>query len=329
MVPNQNLINPTRLSEITREPGYWKSTALDLLSLLSALATGYTYYFYITTGLSPWYLFGAFLAFAACSSLQVFLAPKSWRRVIVIVGEALCLTIWFYFFESWQAVAIAGGTLFVLLQWGYFSSRSDMKNSVEVRFFGVTSAVLGKVVTGLLLFAIIVYAPQAEGQRAFVPRQNFQAFFSWSVGYIENFYPAFDLTTTFGSFAESVAKSQVKGNASFENLSPTQQSAAIDQMVQSLADSVKTATGVAPAASQALSDVAYDYIVATINGWRAQFGGQFMLVWGIALFLALRTVGVFLVWIAQFVSLVFYELLLALGFMHIGESTQTQEVVQY
>lgn len=328
-VPNQNLINPVTLSDIGRPTGFWRSVVLDLLSVLSALFLGYTYFRYLTTGLSPWYALGIFLAFSAFSVLQVFLAKGIGRRVLMILAEAIALVVCFVFYNDWQVVLIAGLAAFVVLLWGYFASRLTVRNQMEVQFFKATRNVLGKVTTAVLLVMVIVYVPQAQGDQIFMPRESFKVLFNWATGFLNNFYPGISLTGSFGDFSQNFARAQLQNNVTFGSLTQSQQNVAIEQAMAELSGAVAKTTGIAPTQSESVSDVAYDYLVSTLVNLRNKFQDQFTLWWIIALFLILRSIGIVFVWIAQIASLVLYEILLAGGFMHIDEATQTKEIVAY
>lgn len=326
---SQNLVSPIRISFPARQPGFWKSIALDFISVCAALFFGGSYFYYLTVGISPWFVFGGSLLFAACAVLQVFLAQKIVRRVLVMLGETIALIVCFVFYDDWRVVLVAGAVTLVVLMWGYFTSRAELQNEMEIRFFKVTRGVLGHVTTAVLLFMILVYAPQAEGSGIFVPRESFRTLFSWTANFFENLYPGVTFNDSFANFSGEFAKAELRDNPTFLSLSQPEQNAAIEQAVSQLSGSVEKTTGVAPAPTESVSDVAYNFIVATLTHWKNQFQGQFTIIWVIVLFLIFRTIGFVFIWIAQFVSLIIYELLLALGFMRIDKVTQTKEMTAY
>lgn len=325
---SQNLIDQAKV-QIGKPPGYWKAVILDLLSLFSALGFGYSYFRYLTDGISPWWILAAGLLFSAFSVLQVFLAPKVGRRIFVLLGEAIAIVVWFAWYDDWRIMVLAGGLLFLMLMWGYFDGRADAANDIEVRFFSVSHDMLSKLTTGLLLTMLLVYAPQAQGSGIFLPRSSFKTFYGWVSGVLDNFYPGLPFNDTFGNFAKDIAQRELQNNPTFQNLNTTQQDAAVAQAVTNLQGTVAAQTGIAPKPNEQVSDVAYDYIVSMLGAWKDKFQDQFVVVWVIALFLILRTIAVLFVWGSQLASLLMYELLLATGFMHIAESTQTKEVVEY
>lgn len=163
----------------------------------------------------------------------------------------------------------------------------------------------------------------------FIPKAGFETIFQWSSGYLNSLYPGVIFDGTFHDFADTFSMTELSNNPTFSTLAPAAQSAVIDEAVKELSASVTQATGVAPLPSESMSDVAYAYVTGTFAHWKNQFKGQFTIVWVIALFLIFRTAGFVFIWVAQFISLLVYEALLALGFMHVDGVPQTKEFVRY
>lgn len=328
-VPNQNLINPSKQVSFGRPPGYWKSITLDFLSVASALAFGYSYFLYLTAGYSLWFAFGAFLAFSVCSVLQVFLAPARVRRMLIVLLEAIALVICFLAYSGWQIALLAFAVALAVLLWGYFAARTDMENQLEIQFFRAARNVLGKVTTAALFVVLVVYVPQAKGNGAFVSRENFRTLFNWAVAPLGNFPFGVPLTGSFGSFSQDFARTQLEGDPTFAAMSPALQDAAIQRAAAAFSDTLTKVIGNAPSPTELTSDVAYDYFVSSLAATRGKSPEQFTIFWIVTLFIVLRALGIVAVWIAAFVSLVAYEILIAAGFMKISESVQTKETVTY
>lgn len=327
--PSQNLIDPTKITEFSEPPGFWKALILDCLSVASALFFGYSYFRYLTDGFSLWFTGSALLIFSILSVLQVFLTKEVKQRSLIILAESFVMVVPFIFYDDWHVPLIAGLVVFIALLWGYLGSKAEAENEVEIHFFKTTRNVLGKVTTAAILFFLIVYAPQAQGQGIFIPRSSFRTLFTWTASSLRSFYPGVAFGGTFGDFASSFVKAELSNNPTFNTLDPAAQTVAVDQGAKQLSGSVKQATGIAPLPNEPVSDVAYDYTVAMLANWKNQFKDQFLIVWVIALFLIFRTIGFIFVWIMQLISLAVYELLIASGFMHIDGIPQTKEVVKY
>ena len=330
VAPNQNLISPTKITtNLSRGPGFGKAITLDILSIVSAAVFGFAYYSYLTRGMSPWFVLVALLIFGVLSVLQAFLSPSVGRRTLIILLEVAAMIGFFFQYDEWQILLVAGLIAFIALFWGYVRSRSEVRNSVEIQFFRGTHHVLAGLTTAALLMMLLVYAPQAQGEGIFVPRESFQTFFVWSTSFLNNLYPTIPFNGTFSDFSAGIAKMELSSNPTFTHLTPTEQSTAINAATSQLSTEVANATGVAPAPSDQVSSVAYNYIVAMLSGWKNQFQTTFVITWVIALFIVLRTIGVIFVWVAQLVSVLVYEALLSGGFMHVTEMPHTKEVVEY
>jgi hypothetical protein len=297
--------------------------------VLSAAFFGYSYYRYLDNTISVWWLLGALALWGVLSVLQVFLAKTFMRRMFVLFGESLAALIFFY--RDDPAILITTViVIFAFLAWGYMASRTDLTNSVEIQFFRITSNALGKLVTAGLLFMILIYTPQVNQGSVFVSRQNFREFFDWSAGLINNIYPNVALNSSFQTFAQGMATMELKNNPNFQTMTPQAQSSTISQTASQFEDSFgTTSSGVAVAPTDPASDAFYNFIVGMLQAWQSEGSSWFIIGWAVVLFLALRTLGILFVWINQFIALIFYEILLASGFMKITEATQTKEMIGY
>ena len=325
---NQNLINPSKIDTSVRPQGFWRSIILDAVSVIAAALFGYSYYRYLTLGSSLWFVLAAMTFFGTAAVIQVFLAKKSGRRILVILLETIATLGWFWY-DNPMIMGITAGILLVMLVWGYVSARMLVKNSVEVPFFGASGNVLGKLTTGVLLFMILIYVPRIGGNALVVSRQGFGTFFDWTSGLVNNFYPGLTLNGTFGDFAQSFTKMELANNPSFQSLNTAQKNAAVTQTTQQLVVNFTASSSSPVATSTPTSDAFYSMLNGVLSAWQSQSSGWFDLGWVVILFIGLRALGVVFVWFAQFVSLIFYEILIASGFMKVMEETRTQETVSY
>lgn len=325
----QNLINPSKISVGVRPSGFWRSLCLDAVAIGSAGLFGYVYYQYLTQGLSVWILLGAITFFGVACVIEAFLARGFARGFVVIVLETAA-ALGFFWKDNLQIVCIIALIMIGMLLWGYLSARSRVQNGVEIPFFGASGEMLGKFTTGILLFMILAYVPQIGGNALVVSSQSFRTFFDWTSGLINDFYPGLSLNGSFGDFAESVAKMETQNNPSFQSLSSAQQNIALQQAADQFAQTF--IQGAAPrtvAISSPASDAFYNVLDGVLSAWQSQSSGWFDVGWVAVLFVGLRAIGIIYVWVAQFITLIFYELLLATGFMKISEETHSHEVIGY
>ncbi len=325
----QNLINPSKINTAVRPPGYWRSFGLDVFSVLSAALFGYLYYRYLTQGLSVWFLLGALTLFGVASVMEAMLSKSALRSMFVIILETVA-ALAFFWKDDPQILGIIAVIMIAMLSWGHFSARARLRNGIEIPFFGASGDMLGKFTTGLLLFMILAYVPQIGGNALVLSQQSFRTFFDWTSGFINSFYPELSLGGSFGDFAQSVSKMELANNPSFQSLNAAQQNVALqqatDQFTQNFLQGAASGT---IATSSPASDAFYNVLNGVLGAWQSQSSGWFDVGWVTVLFIGLRTLGILFVWLAQFISLIFYELLLALGFMKITEETHPREVIGY
>jgi len=160
-------------------------------------------------------------------------------------------------------------------------------------------------------------------------RESFRSLFTWSAGFLTNVSPNLDLNSSFGDFAKNFVSAELNNNPSYSALTPTAQTQVLNQAVTQFSQNIAQTIGTAPSSSTPMSDVAYDYIVATIVSWQSKFSSQFLIVWVIVLFLIFRVLSFIFIIITQLIMVLVYESLLAIGFMRIEGVPQTKETVEY
>jgi hypothetical protein len=324
----QNLINQAKIDTSVRPPGYWKSVGLDAIAVLSAALFGFLYYRYLTQGISVWFLLVGLMLFGVVSVIEVFLSKNALRSLAVIILETAA-ALGFFWRDEPQILGIIAAIMIVMLAWGHFSARARLRNGIEIPFFGVSGDMLSKFTTGLLLFMILAYVPQIGGNALVVSQQSFRTFFDWTSGFINSFYPSISLGGSFGDFAQSVSKMELANNPSFESLPAAEQSSTLQQATDQFTQNFLQSASQPVSTSSPTSDAFYNVLDGVLGAWQSQSSGWFDVGWVTVLFIGLRTLGVLFVWLAQFISLIFYELLIALGFMHVTEETHPHELIGY
>lgn len=347
-IENQKVTNPTKITHIgggdqnfmetskvvaqARRPrGYWKAIILEILGVLCAGSFGYCYYSYLVASLSPWFVLIAFLLWSTVFVLQGFLQKDPERRLLVLILETFALLAFFYAY-NWQVLFLSVLTVIGVLFWGHFSMRRELTNSVGVRFFTASGRALGKLMTAAIIFMIAMYASFWGAQGTlFVSQSSFTSFFDWIAGFVHTAYPTIPVNGSLDDFARGIANLELGNNPVFKAMTPSAQSVAITEtageIIAAFGGNASGTAAITP--SEPASDAFYTYILQKMAGFEERFQNGFYAAWGLAAFIVVRGIGIVFVWIAQFFSLIFYEILLATGFMKIGEQVQTKEVVEY
>lgn len=311
-----------------KRPGHVFALVLDLVSLAAAVGFGFAYRNFLAHRLSPWILLGVMLVFAIVGGLQALLTAHAKRRLLVLLGEALAVSAFFYSADP-PFLAAAGGLFFVFLAWGYVETRRELDYTTEVRFFTNTKPVMGKFITAILLFMVLLYVPQLGPGRVFVSEHTFMGFFDWSAGFVEKWYPGIPFAGSFGDFAQTLVSRELKDNSAFQALPPQSQQTTIASNAQALINNFSQSLGVAVHASDTVGGVMYDFIQKTLSGWQDRFASAFLLGWSVVVFLVLRSLGIVFMWISQLLLGGVYEILLAAGVVKIEEQTVKKEVIGY
>ena len=275
--------------------------------------------------MSVWFLLAALMFFGVASVIEAFLSKNAARSMLVIILETAA-ALGFFWKDDPQILGIIALIMIVMLSWGHFSARARLRNGIEIPFLGASGETLGKFTTGLLLFMILAYVPNIGGNALVVSQQSFRTFFDWTSGFINSFYP------DSRSMVRSVIsrKAFPRWNWRIIQLSKPEhrpeehRAPAGDHAIY--AELFAGHAGGAIATSSPASDAFYNVLDGVLGAWQNQSSGWFDVGWVTVLFIGLRTLGILFVWLGQFISLVFYELLLALGFMKVTEETYPREV---
>lgn len=327
----QNLVNPIRVERVERpgKPvGFYKLIILDLCSALAAFFVGYAYLEFTKGIWSFAILFGVFLAAIVVSALQVLFEKSVWRRIGILLIEIVAFLVLFHTQDP-KLIGISAAIIFLFFVLGYTESRSELNHGMTIRFFSSTHGVAAKTVTALLLAGVVLYVPHIGSGPIFINESAFTVIFDWAAGLAGNFYPTLSLSGSLTDFSASVAKESLSGNATFSAMSPDDQKATLSAATIAVEGNLSKFFSVASTPSSTMNDVAYQSIVSALRAWRARSLFWFSLAWGISVFLVLRAIGVIMVWIGQFFTMIVYELLLAAGAIRITEESQTKEVIGF
>jgi hypothetical protein len=268
----------------------------------------------------------------AAAVLQGLLQSDPTRRFLIAFLESIALVSLFYTY-AWQALAVAGIIVLACLMWGYGAIRREVRNTVEIRFMTASHKVVSKLMTGSLIFMIIMYAALTNSNgNFFVSRSAFDRLFGWVGQVVNNFYPTVPVSGSFNDFAKALARVELQNSSQFQSLTPPQQDQTLAQAAHEITTVFTDATGTKQFAvnpTDTTDNVLYAYLGNLSAGLRDRFANAFVGAWGLILFVTLRSLGIVAVWAGQIFALIVYELLLAIGIIKISEVPATKETVEY
>lgn len=324
---SQNLASQVS-NAVVRPPGFYKSIALDILCLISALAVGFGYRMYL---FGQWPLAWTLLLcipLATFSVLDVFLMRGMPRRMLVLFGEVVGLLFFFYDLPP-KTIGLLAIFMYALLLWGDWRAYREAANSVQVRFFRTATPILKKMTTALIIAGIVLYLPQWRSENAFLSEPDFKTLYTWVLDPIKGFYPNIRLGSSTQAFAESVVQEEVKNTKGFENMLPDMQRQIIEKSISETIAGMQRSLRVSFEATESFSAVLYRAIRIVFDDWQKQFGIEFMLAWSVIVFIALRGLGVIYYGLLGTVAFMCYQLLIAANWIQITGESQMREVIQY
>lgn len=323
-----NLIRQTTAEKIIRPPGFYTSIVLDVLIVFCALFLGFFYRGFLRNSISPIWPLLIFALFALLSVFGMLLTKSMGRRVGAIVLSVFGIVVFFYDlplpFLAGSALAASG-----FLIWGEALSRTEIQNSLSIKFFKVVRPYLNKFITAMALLAVLLYLPQWNAAGDFLSPAAFQSLYRFSSRLAMLFYPELKLDSSAEAFARSLAEFQLKTNLAFLQLLPAARERAVEEGAKQILKglSERTGTEIRPAAP--LSLLLYEVIVKNLRGWQEKFGSQLVFGWGIIVFFILRGIGGLLYFLLAGIGFFVYHFLLAINFIKIVGESRMHETLEY
>ena len=318
----------------SRPPGFYKSIAVDILTVTSAALFSFAYKSYIDG------VFGfiipviTLVVFAMLSSLEVFVIRSLPRRSLILVLEIIALLSFFYD-RSDGVLFLTGGLMLLFTVMGEIQSRREFNNSLELRFFAASRMKLVKLMTAVSLMVVTLYLPQITVDNLnigniFIGPQGFQSFFSWSSGFISRMYPEIQVgNSTVEQLAKDIASLQLKSAPGFKDLAPSEQELSItkaaDELIKQLNNNFETKINGEDTTNQFF----YNVIVSSMEKWKNKLGDWFLFGWLVAFFLIARGIGIILALVTAGLTYTLIQLLLGLGFVHLVGESRMKEIIAF
>lgn len=322
-ISKENLLEKVPVETLIRPKGFYKEIGFDVLAVLSAAWVGYACNAFLRTG-AVWDFAISIFPFLIITAFETILIRSLGRRFLILLLETLVL---FAFFLEDPAVYLlsAGGIFLVFSLWGEISSRTEIMNSIGVSFLRFSAPVFKKTITGLILFTIIIYVPNWNDENVFISPQAFGGVFVWMTGIAHGFYPEINFNSTVNDLAKEITRYQLTNSPSYKNLPEGAQQSVLNAALPEVTSKLKQVFGENLTGNEEVNFVTYKLILNSLNRWRVDFGTWFIIAWIAVVFLASRSIGALVWWIAALVALLIYEILVAINFIAIRGETVTKE----
>jgi hypothetical protein len=292
-----------------------------------AAAVGYGCLLYFSGGVN-------FILFASAAALflvmsffgYLFTADRK-RRLISAFLQIFAFLIFFYSVKI-SVLLSAFGILAIFYLFANHSAHVISENSIKFKFGSIARAYMKKIFVGFALAAIVLYLPQWNSSNIFIPQPKFQQWYDGLASLTQKFYMGVDLTASVGTFAESIVGAQLATNGQFKALPMSQQKDVVRKGVEELMTNMSKNLGFKLTADMSLSQSFYLYLSNLFLSFKEQFGGSFLAVWAVVLFVIIWSTGALLMWLVVLMGYLFFELFSAFNIIHMAGESRTKEIVE-
>lgn len=340
------MLNKTTAEEaVESDRSIYKIIALTVLGIISSFISGYFLKLFIFDSQFDFLLFYflAFLSFLAFFLLKTFFIKGGSKISLIVFLESLGLLAGTLSapFVAFSAAAFYGQlsrnivigifVSFLLLLWANFSGRSELENSLKIRFWLVGKKVLPKAIAALALFASVAYVSvgSANGKEFFISQPTFEKiiFPVAELKFIQNFLPGIDLSLPAGELIKNIAKSQLEQNSQTQLLSESGKKQLINQAAQELEKQFSGFLGAPINPKNKISETLYDAMTKKILGLPESSKPFIPVGAALLIFLTIVSLSLPIRWLVTVLTYVIYEICLAVGFSVIMLEGRSREII--
>lgn len=258
------------------------------------------------------------------------LVTVSWEhRFIVIFLETAAFMILFYSRPDWNLTATVALLMFIFLMWAEVASRSEISNSIELKFLRSARPHINKIITAVILMTALLYIPNLKSSREIISRGVYDGFFSASASALRYIYPGIDFDASIESVITGLTRSQLSEQKEFRGLSKEQQERTVEANTGATISNLQKNADIQFSVNESIRDIIYKFLVSTLNKWRASYGTWFFAIWVTAVFLIVRSIGFLFALVIGILSFFLFHLLIATGFLKFSAQPKMQEIVTY
>lgn len=254
---------------------------------------------------------------------------KSFQNVALITFlESVAMLIVFYdYFSKWAIGAVLG--VFLFLIWGNYSGKSELANTLKIRFWRIGKKVMPKAVAALALFIGVVYFEVGglAQEKFFISSSTFEKMINPVSPVIAQLMPGFDPSLTTEEFIDNLAKNQIEQDPQFESLPAYSKKDLQIQAAKNIEKQLSEFLGISLNPKAKVSEMFYQTLLSRFEKLPA--GVKDLIPFGVPLFIFLIIIGFSLPirWIASVLAFLVYETCLVFGFGSIMSEGTSREIV--
>lgn len=327
-ITSQDLLSKAAPPRIVRPPGYFRELILDSLAILLAGTTGLLASLYVVGSVPLWVLLTGFVLWLSVS-VSLTAATRSFgRRMLIFLAEgaALLALAWIV---STEYFGIAAFLVLALGMWGVQISRSEFRNSLNLRFIRSARPQIGRSVTVFVLLILILLVPRNISRGEYLSDTVFRSVFGFAVSSAEELYPEIRMNQTVGVLVEDLARYNLAKEGYFRQLPEDIQQELLNKASIQVLEDLSKISGQSLKPDTPTQAVLRNLVYGGLGSLRISFGDWFDIAWVILSFAIFRGLAIILGWIAGFVAFLVNQLLVATGVLVVRGEAQVQEVTVF
>lgn len=313
---------------ITAPKNLVKSIILDAVIVALAVVSGIFFASYLSGGMAFIWPLCATAIFIAFSVLGTILTKNFTHRALVIMLEALGFLVAFIGAPI-SLLGVSFAVMVLLFLWGEHLSREDAENSVEIRFFQITKRPLSKILSAIAIAGIILYIPTWNKKTVFISPETFDSIYSWSAKIVGGLYPEFKFNSDLGTFAKSVAKTQLEKSSNFTLFSPSLKEKTLTDLGGQILGNLSKFFGFGLDPRDTFGSVIYSFVSKSLVDLKQKFGGTFVTVWAVGVFIFVRSLATIFGYLISFLSFLIYQALIAFQVIRVKTENKPHEIVEF
>lgn len=326
------MLNKTTLNEVEIDRSLVKIIILAIIGIIFSFFFGYFLKLFIIENRWDFFIssFSFALGFLTIFFLNVFFIKNFSRSALIIFLESLAFLSVFY---DWLSPKIIGAAFlsFLILLWGDYAGKEELKNMLKIKFWRVGKKVLPKAITALALFSSFASITVASvgGEKFFISQQTFDKIVSpiFEMKLLKNFFPEFDFSLPVGELINNLARNQVEQHPQAKLLPESAKQQLISQSAKELEEKISDFVGKPINLKSTFSEAIYDAMVYKFIQLPAEVKN--IIPFGVAAIIFLTIIGFILPirWLVSFLAFLIYEICLALGFSNLALESRSREII--
>ncbi|MBI2024602.1 MAG: hypothetical protein HYT03_00730 [Candidatus Harrisonbacteria bacterium] len=299
-----------------------KTIILGAVSIIAAIIFGLAFRNFVADGslISLIFLALAGALFLSIFLIQTLLLDIFFPKFLIIIFSAIAVGV--SSGAPFSTVSITAMSIFsILLLWGYYRGRLELKNSLEIKFTKTGLAILGPASSAIALFAIIAYLGSFNLSDPTSVKETLSIIIKPAEPIAAGYIPGFSIQKSITEIAAALLPEELA------NASQATKNEFISESASRLSEVFGNLTGVPAKTSDSLLDIFYRATVGRLLALTPFARNLTLIGVGFLIFLMAKFLLIIINWLAIALAVLLYQLLLAMNFCRIELQSKSKTVI--